>query len=86
MSLDLTVLKLLKHRDRYERYQRLLHKRFPQGEASPADLGKLMSLNLGLCHERMVAEWCEEAIGALSALAHEPKVVPLESGLRENEG
>lgn len=80
------MARMEQHRDRYERYQRLLHKRFPQGEASPADMGKLMSLTLGLRHERMVAEWCEEAIGALSALAHEASVVPLESGLRENEG
>lgn len=80
------MARMEQHRDRYERYQRLLHKRFPQGGASPADMGKLMSLKLGLCHERMVAAWCEEAIGALSARAHEPNVVPLEIGLRENEG
>jgi len=73
------------HRDRYERYDRLLHKRFPQGEASPADMGKLISLRLGLRHERMVAEWCEEAIAALSALAGTPSVVPLENASRENE-
>lgn len=73
------------HRDRYERYDRLLHKRFPQGEASPADMGKLISLRLGLRHERMVAEWCEEAIAALSALAGTPNVVPLENASRENE-
>ena len=73
------------HRDRYERYERLLHKRFPQGEASPADIGKLISLRLGLRHERMVAEWCEEAIDALSALAGKPNVVPLENASRENE-
>jgi len=73
------------HRDRYERYDRLLHKRFPQGEASPADMGKLISLRLGLRHERMMAEWCEEAIAALSALAGTPSVVPLENASRENE-
>ena len=73
------------HRDRYERYDRLLHKRFPQSEASPADMGKLISLRLGLRHERMVAEWCEEAIAALSALAGTPNVVPLENASRENE-
>ncbi|HLZ06305.1 MAG TPA: PadR family transcriptional regulator [Bradyrhizobium sp.] len=73
------------HRDRYERYERLLHKRFPQGQASPADMGKLISLKLGLRHERMVAEWCEEAIDALSALAGKANVVPLEGNAREND-
>ena len=32
-------------------------------------MGKLLNLRLGLRHERMVAEWCEEAITALSALS-----------------
>ena len=63
------MARLEHHRDRYERYERILNKRFPQGTASPADVGKLLSLRIGLRHERMVAEWCEEAITALSALS-----------------
>lgn len=65
------------HRDRYERYERILKKRFPHNTASPADLGKLLTLRLGLRHERMVAEWCEEAIEALSATTSRTAVVPL---------
>ena len=57
------------HRDRYERYERILKKRFPTGTTSPADTGKLLSLRIGLRYERMVAEWCEEAITALSAMS-----------------
>src|SRR5215831_2154826 len=57
------------HRDRYERYERILKKRFPNGTASPADMGKLLNLRIGLRHERMVAEWCEEAVTALSAIS-----------------
>jgi DNA-binding PadR family transcriptional regulator len=64
------MARLEHHRDRYERYERILAKRFPQGTAAPADMGKLLSLRLGLRHERMVTEWCEEAITALSDLAH----------------
>ena len=30
------------HRDRSARYERILNKRFPQGTASPADIGKLL--------------------------------------------
>jgi DNA-binding PadR family transcriptional regulator len=74
------------HRDRYERYERILKKRFPQDTASPADMGKLLSLRLGLRHERMVAEWCEEAVTALSALSGKTAVVPLASGKRESSG
>jgi len=72
------------HRDRYDRYERILKKRFPQDTASPADMGKLLSLRLGLRHERMVAEWCEEAVTALSALSGKTAVVPLASGKRES--
>jgi DNA-binding PadR family transcriptional regulator len=79
------MARLEHHRDRYERYERLLHKRFPQETASPADMGKLISLKLGLRHERMVAEWCEEAIDALSALANKTNLVPLQNAARENE-
>src|SRR5215470_16308615 len=82
------MARLEHHRDRYERFERLLHKRFPEGRTSPADIGKLLSLKLGLRHERMVAEWCEEAIDTLSALAGkghgESNVVPLESSARDD--
>ena len=75
------------HRDRYERYERILKKRFPQNTASPADLGKLLTLRLGLRHERMVAEWCEEAIEALSAMAGRTGVVSLGNDRpREDQG
>jgi DNA-binding PadR family transcriptional regulator len=75
------------HRDRYGRYERILNKRFPQDIASPADMGKLLSLRIGLRYERMVAEWCEEAITALSALSGAAAVVaPLASGPRESAG
>jgi DNA-binding PadR family transcriptional regulator len=63
------MARLEHHRDRYERYERILNKRFPQGAAAPADMGKLLGLRIGLRHERMVAEWCEEAITALSAMS-----------------
>ena len=62
------MARLEHHRDRFARYERLLNKRFPQGTAPPADVGKLLGLRIGLAHERAVAEWCEEAIEALSAL------------------
>jgi DNA-binding PadR family transcriptional regulator len=80
------MARLEHHRDRHDRYERLLTKRFPQGCAATADLGKLLSLRLGLRHENMVAEWCEEAIDALSALAHHDNVVPLDDGKRETGG
>ena len=67
------------HRDRYERHERVLNKRFPQGTAAPADLGKLLGLKIGMRHERAVAEWLEEAIEALSALAGKGNVVPLQA-------
>jgi DNA-binding PadR family transcriptional regulator len=78
------MARLEHHRDRYERYERLLHKRFPHGLAAPSDAGKLLTLKLGLRHERMVAEWCEEAIEALSALAARGNVVPLADAERES--
>jgi len=74
------------HRDRYENYERILKKRFPQGTAQPADMGRLLCLRIGLCHERMVAEWCEEAITALAALAGATAVVPLAGDTREGTG
>ena len=63
------MARLEHHRDRFARYERLLNKRFPDGTAPPADVGKLLGLRIGLAHERAVAEWCEEAIEALSALS-----------------
>ena len=81
------MARLEHHRDRFERYERLLNKRFPDGTAPPADLGKLLSLRIGLTHERAVAEWCEEAIEALSALtvgAERTNVVAIEEGQRGN--
>lgn len=74
------------HRDRFERYERILNKRFPDGTASPADMGKLLNLRIGLRHERMVAEWCEEAIAALSAISGASSVVPLAGGARDGTG
>src|SRR5581483_8211578 len=71
------MARLEHHRDRYER---IVKKRFPDGVASPADMGKLLNLRIGLRHEKMVAEWCEEAITALSALAGASGVVQLEPG------
>ena len=81
------MARLEHHRDRFARYERLLNKRFPDGIAPPADVGKLLALRVGLAHERAVAEWCEEAIEALSALtagAERRNIVPI--GDRENIG
>ena len=91
-SVDIAALRadlmarLEHHRDRYERFERILKKRFPQGTASPADLGKLLSLRLGLRHERVVTEWCEEAITALSDLASAPAVTSRAADPREPTG
>jgi len=71
------MARLEHHRDRCSRYQRILGKRFPDGTASPADLGKLLSLRLGVRHERAVVEWCEEALDALSAGTERTNVVPI---------
>ena len=86
---DDLMARLEHHRDRcarYERFERILKKRFPQGTASPADLGKLLSLRLGLRHERMVTEWCEEAITALSDLAGASAATPRGADQRERTG
>jgi DNA-binding PadR family transcriptional regulator len=83
---DDLMARLEYHRDRFTRFERILNKRFPDGTASPADTGKLLGLRIGLRHERTVAEWCEEAIMALSAVAHRTNVRPLEDGRRENNG
>ena len=80
------MARLEHHRDRHERYERIVKKRFPDGTASPADMGKLLNLRIGLRHEKMVTEWCEEAIIALSAIKGISNVTPLASDARENTG
>jgi DNA-binding PadR family transcriptional regulator len=80
------MARLEHHRDRYQRYERILNKRFPQGTAAPADMGKLLGLRIGLRHERMVAKWCEEAITALSAMSGATSVLQLDPGTRERTG
>ncbi|MET0220814.1 MAG: PadR family transcriptional regulator [Tardiphaga sp.] len=80
------MARLEHHRDRHERYERIVKKRFPDGTASPADMGKLLNLRIGLRHEKMVTEWCEEAIIALSAIKGISNVAPLASDARENTG
>ena len=80
------MARLEHHRDRYERYERILKKRFPQGVASRADMGKLLGLRIGLRHERMVAEWCEEALSALSAMSGASSVVQLDAGTTGRTG
>ena len=78
------------HRDRFARFERILNKRFPDGRASAADTGKLLGLRIGLRYEQTVAEWCEEAIAALSAIAHPTgvtaAVVPPESRRNDAKG
>jgi DNA-binding PadR family transcriptional regulator len=74
------MARLEHHRDRHERYERMLKKRFPDGTASTVDVGNLLLLRLGSRHERMVTEFCEEALDALSALADRSDVVPLKPG------
>ena len=80
------MARLEHHRDRYERYERILMKRFPDGMASAADMGKLLALRIGLKHERMVSEWCEEAITALSAVSRAAGVVKLDEVSRQQTG
>src|SRR5260221_7351762 len=84
------MARLEHHRDRHARYERILNKLFPDGKAtSVADTGKLLGLHLGLRHERTVAEWCEEAIEALSAISRPASVLLLEEieeSRRENNG
>ena len=80
------MARLEHHRDRFNRYDRILKKRFPDGTASPADTGKLLGLRIGLRFERGVAEWCEEALDALSALANRSSVVPLDESRRDHNG
>ena len=65
------------HRDRFARYERIINKRFPEGTASPADLGKLLGLRMGVRYERAVAEWCEEALQTLPAGDTAGSVTPI---------
>jgi hypothetical protein len=41
---------------------------------------------MGLRHERMVAEWCEESLDALSAVSGRSNVVPIEDSQRDGNG
>ncbi|MFL6808676.1 MAG: PadR family transcriptional regulator, partial [Bradyrhizobium canariense] len=86
MRTDL-MARLEHHRDRHENYERILKKRFPEGAASGVlELGNLLLLQLGARHEQMVADFCEEALEALSAMSASGTVVPLEDGKREGKG
>ena len=81
------MARLEHHRDRYERYERIIKKRFPDGTAtSAADVGNLLLLRLGARHENMVTEFCEEALEALSGLAGHGSVVALDEARREGKG
>ena len=71
------------HRDQFARYERILKKRFPQGTASAADIGKLLSLRMGLRYQRAVAEWCEEALDTLSSGTGGATVTPIMGGQRD---
>lgn len=83
MRTDL-MARLEHHRDRHANYERILKKRFPDGTAEGRlDLGNLLLLRLGARHEQMVADFCEEALEALSAMSGKGTVVPLEEGKRE---
>lgn len=74
------------HRDRFSRFERILKKRFPAGSAAPADLGKLLTLRLGLRYERTVVEWCDEALDTLPAGSNAAAVTPINISGRENNG
>ena len=82
---DLTARKEY-HRDRFLQFERILKKLFPEGRASPADLGKLLTLRLGLRYERTVMEWCDEALDVLPGGADTASVTPANMSQRENSG
>ncbi|MCK1395498.1 PadR family transcriptional regulator [Bradyrhizobium sp. 1] len=85
MRADL-MARLEHHRDRHGNYERILKKRFPEGTASDVlDLGNLLLLQLGARHEQLVADFCEEALEALSAMSGKGAVVPIEDGKREGK-
>ena len=73
MRADL-MARLEHHRDRLNRYERMLTKRFPHGAETLDDTGKLLALHLGLRHERVVVEWCEEALQTLQPGAGGPRM------------
>ena len=79
------MARLEHHRDRADPLRADPHKRFPEGTAPPADLGKLLNLRLGVRHERAVVEWCEEALEALSTGMDGGNVTPIEDISREGE-
>ena len=79
------MARLEHHRDRKTRFERILAKRFPEGTAPPADLGKLLNLRLGVRHERAVVEWCEEALEALSTGIDGGNAAPIEDISREGD-
>lgn len=80
------MARLEHHRDRHANYERILKKRFPEGTAEGRlDLGNLLLLRLGARHEQMVADFCEEALEALSAMSGKASVGPLEDGQREGK-
>ena len=61
--------------------------RFPDGRTGAvADRGNLLLLRLGARHEQMGADFCEEALAALSAMSGKSTVVPLEDGQRGGVG
>jgi DNA-binding PadR family transcriptional regulator len=81
------MARLEHHRDRHANYERILKKRFPDGTAEGRlDLGNLLLLRLGARHEQMVADFCEEALAALSTMTGKATVVPLEESKREGKG
>ena len=80
------MARLEHHRGRFSRFEHILKKRFPEGATSPADTGKLLGLRIGLRYERAVAEWCEEALDTLSAIASPANVTPIENSRRKNNG
>ena len=81
------MARLEHHRDRHDNYERILKKRFPDGTAEGVlDLGNLLLLRLGASHEQMVADFCEEALEALSAMSGRGNVVPIDEGKREGKG
>lgn len=78
------MARLEHHRDRLARYERIIAKRFPDGTAPTADLGKLLNLRLGVRHERTVVEWCEEALEALPSSAP-AEITPITDGRRKRK-
>src|SRR6201995_2039885 len=69
------MARLEHHRDRQDRHERLLARHYPPETAHDADLGKLLIPQLGMRHEKMVTEWYEEAIEALSTLIRRDEAV-----------